>query len=144
MPLRLAALLLLAGALAPAPAALAGGELAEEEGWEPLRLTLVQAGAEGGIRCQIHLAHWFEVSFGPAVPGTPAELPLLARAASGEVALLNGEGRRMRLERIDCGAEATPRERWTSLSIDALRRGGGTVTLECQGDGEGAGCRWHR
>jgi len=145
MPLRLVASpLLLAAALLAPPPALAADPAAEGDGWEALPLTLVHAGTGGATHCQLQLAHWFEVSVGPAGPGTPVELPLLARAASGEVALLNAAGRRMRLERIDCGAETTPRHRWAALSIDVLRRGGGPVTLECEGDGDGTRCRWHR
>jgi len=137
------ALLLLLLALAAPRAAAAEEADGEAESWTPRTLTLVHGGDSGRTHCQIQLAHWFEVAFGPAGPDSPAELPLLTRVASGEVALPNAEGRRMRLERIDCGAETTPRDRWASLSIDPLRRGSGPLVLECRGDGAGAACHWH-
>lgn len=98
--------------------------------WLDVDLTIRHAGA-GDLRCSFGLAHWYEVTVGPEENGEPLKVRLIARARTGEVAMVNGVGARMRLERIWCGTSATPQQDWQAISIDALRAAPAAAEMDC-------------
>ncbi|MEQ9813802.1 MAG: hypothetical protein RLO50_13565 [Azospirillaceae bacterium] len=106
-----------------------------EDGWSAVRLTIENAITPGdALACQVILAHWFEIGVGPIEHGDTARLDLLVRPRSGDVAILNTPGDRMRVERIACGRQESPRMTWREPSLDDLRRLTQATTLLCTDD----------
>jgi len=106
-----------------------------EDGWSVVRLTVENAiDPADALACQVILAHWFEIGIGPIPPGDTATLDLLVRPRSGEVAVLNTPGDRMRVERIACGPAEAPRADWREPPLDDLRRRTEPTALICAGD----------
>lgn len=105
------------------------------DGWAAVDLAIANDNPTAPLTCQFLLAHWFEITQGPIAPGDEGRTRLFAHRESGEVALLNDVGDLMRLERIHCGAEGVPRNAWSGIAIDPLRRAAGPRRLACNQQG---------
>lgn len=111
----------------------------EASGWSDVEISVRQQGMPG-LRCSLGLAHWYEVTTAPVGEGRPVHARLIARAATGEIALLNDVGDRMRLQEIFCGTPDMPRQGWLRVPIEALRAAPPAAEIICVA-AEGRVCR---
>lgn len=117
----------------------ASSAMAEAEAdWQRIQLRIE---TPGKVACALTLAHWYEHMTSAAERDRPVDVPLRVRIDTGEVALENTLGDKMRLERISCGDPAQTRRQWHFLSIDKLRHTGKNVVIQCD-NASPSTCRW--
>lgn len=122
---------LLTGALIGLAGSATGQSAPSPSDWHQTPLAIRNAGTDNAIACQFLMAHWFELQFGPIAPGAEQTVALLVRPETGDVAIMNSVGDRMRLERLACGVAGANRDDWAEPPVDWLRQRVTAASLTC-------------
>lgn len=72
--------------------------------------------------CELTLAHWFTLRFGPAGSGETLHLPLRFDAGHELVSVLNARGDEMAVEAMACGAPGNLQDTAARPAVRALAR----------------------
>jgi hypothetical protein len=89
----------------------------------PVALTLANTAGEA-LRCQVIYAHWVTGELPPLAPGGAATLQARRDPTTREVFVpRDGDGRRLMVEEILCGADADWSATLTHIDLEAVKRG---------------------
>ncbi len=99
--------------------------------WSKFALNIENHMSAYGLRCQLVLAHWFEITLGPIAPHDKLIIHLDTHIQTGEVTIQNKRGDLMSVEQIYCGSEDNSRNHWHKISLQPIRRAITAQTLWC-------------
>jgi len=109
----------------------------------PVALTLANGG-DAALRCQVIYAHWVTGELPVLAPGGVARLQAQRDPATREIFVpREGDGRRLMVEEILCGADADWSATLTHIDLEAVKRGAAAAfDLTCDLAGRVACTPW--